>query len=332
MNAILKSISAKLLAAAALACCAFAAPSFAQSDATANWPTRPVKLIVPFAPGAGADIGARLAANALSAKWKQSVIVENRPGGDSLIAIKAVIAAKDDHQLLFAASGNFTPHPYRHESLGYNRERDLLPVARFSNTIVTLAVASSLNVKTLPELIAVAKKRPNELNVVMVPGITEMVWDSFAKTENVSITKVPFTNVSQGASEMLSGRVHIAMAGLAIIQPVLQSGNVKLIAVTSRERVSLLPDVPTVFEAGVPSLWLEGLVGVFASPAMSEALRGRVGKDIADVARMPEIAERLAATGQVPNPGGADEFTADIVAQEKQVAEMAKVLGLRRLD
>ena len=195
----------KAIVAATFACCVLTGPAIAQAVAAAKWPTRPVKLIVPFAPGAGADIGARLAANALSSKWKQSVIVENRPGGDSLIAIKAVIAANDDHQLLFAASGNFTPHPYRHKSLGYNRERDLLPVARFSNTIVTVAVASSLNVSTLPELITLAKARPSELNVVMVPGITEMVWDSFVKTEIVKITKVPFTNVTQGASEMLSG-------------------------------------------------------------------------------------------------------------------------------
>ena len=100
----------------------------AQAQAPA-WPTKPVKFVVPFAPGAGADIGARLAADALSRKWNQSVVVENRPGGDSLIAIRAVVNDNDDHQLLFTPTGNFTPHPYRHEKLGYVRERDLLPVS-----------------------------------------------------------------------------------------------------------------------------------------------------------------------------------------------------------
>jgi tripartite-type tricarboxylate transporter receptor subunit TctC len=308
-----------------------ALPAAAQTTAMqAGWPRRPVKFIVPFAPGAGADVGARVAGDLLSAKWGQPVIVENRPGGDSLIAIRAIVNDNDDHQLLFSPSGNFTPHPYRHEKLGYTRETDLLPIARFSNTILAVGVSESLGVRTLKDLVAVARQRPRELNVVTVPGITEMVWDSFVKTEGVEITKVPYTNLVQGAGEMATGRVHVVMSALAIMQPVLQGKGARLLAVTSRIRTPLVPEVPTVIEAGVPSLEYEGLVGVFGPRSITDDLRRKVGGDIAEVAALPQVAARLAATGQVPNPGGADAFSADITRQEEQVAGIARVLGLKR--
>jgi tripartite-type tricarboxylate transporter receptor subunit TctC len=307
------------------------ADALAQS-AGSRWPTRPVKLIVPFAPGAGADVGARLAAEVLSKKWGQGVVVENRPGGDSLIAIRAVTNGDDDHQLLFSPSGNFTPHPYRHEKLGYVRATDLLPIARYSNTILAIGASESLGVKTLRELIALAKKRPKELNVMLVPGIVELVWDGFTKTEGVEFTKVPFSNLVQGAGEMASGAIHVTFSALAIMQPVLQAKGARLLAVNSRNRVPLLPDVPTAIESGVPSLELEGLVGLFGPRSLAPELRKRIGEEVADVARQPHIAERLAATGQIPNPGGAEEFSADIVRQEKQVAEIARLLGLERKE
>ena len=307
------------------------ASAHAQAPA-ANWPTKSVKLIVPFAPGAGADIGARLAADALSRKWGQSVIVENRPGGDSLIAIRAVIGDNDDHQFLFTPTGNFTPHPFRHDKLGYVRERDLLPIARFSNTVLAIGVSESLGVKSLQEFIALARAKPNELNVMTVPGITELVWDGFTKTLDLKIQKVNFTNLGQGAGEMATGRIQAVMSAYAVMQPVVQGKGARVIAVNSRTRAPAIPDVPTAIEQGVPSLQLEGLVGMFGPRSVSAQLRKRIGDEVADVARMPEIAAKLVASGQVPNPGGAEEFAADIAAQEKQVAEIAKLIGLSRKD
>lgn len=168
------------------------------------------------------------------------------------------------------------------------------------------------------------------MNAVVVPGITEFVWDGFTRTENVSITKVPYKNLVQGANEMGTGRIQVSMASLAILQPCMQGKICKLIAVTGRDRVSIYKDVPTSVEGGVPSLALEGLVGVFGPKSMSLELRRRIGQQIEAVARDPDIAGKLTATGQAANPGGADEFTKDIEAQEAQVAGIAKVLGLPR--
>lgn len=303
------------------------APALAQ-----QWPTRTVKFVVPFAPGAGADIGARLAADRLQKVWPHGVIVENRPGGDSLIAIRQIVSANDDHQMYFGPSGNFTPHPYRHEKRGYDRKTELLPIARFSNTLLGLAVATSLKVNTVKEFVDRAKAEPGKMNVVVVPGITEFVWDGFVKTAGIQITKVPYTNLVQGANDMGTDRVQASMASLAILQPCMQGNFCKLIAVTGRERVKIYGDVPTAVESGFPALELEGLVGAFGPKSMSLELRRRVGADIVKVASDPEIAQKLSATGQAPNPGGADEFTKAIEDQEDSVARTAKILGLPRLD
>jgi tripartite-type tricarboxylate transporter receptor subunit TctC len=159
-----------------------------------------------------------------------------------------------------------------------------------------------------------------------------LVWDGFTTTLGLKITKVPFTNLTQGASEMTTGRIQAVMTALAIQQPVLQAGGARLVAVTSRNRISILKDVPTAIEAGVPSLELEGLVGMFGPKSLSPELRKRIGEEVAAVARMPEVAEKLVSSGQVPNPGGADDFSADIVKQENQVAAIAKLIGLKRMD
>lgn len=314
-----------------LALSGLAAPTIANAQAAA-WPRRPVKFIVPFAPGAGADIGARLAADVLSRKWGQAIVVENRPGGDSLIAIRAVVNDNDDHQFLFSPAGNFTTHPYRHEKRGYDRERDLLPIARFSNTILAVGISSSLGVTTLKEFVDIARKRPRELNAVVVPGITEFVWDGFVKTTGIEIAKVPFNNLVQGAGEMATGRIQVTMSSLAIQQPVLLSGGARLVAVTSRERVPAAKDTPTAREAGFPSLEVDGLVGLFGPRSVPADVRRRIGEDVKAVAADPAIAAKLVASGQVPNPGGADEFTAAIVAQERQIDEIAKLVGLKRKD
>ena len=309
---------------------AAASTGLAQVQAPA-WPTKAVKFVVPFAPGAGTDIGARLAADVLARKWNQSVLVENRPGGDSLIAIRAVVNDNDDHQLLFTPTGNFTPHPFRHEKLGYVRDRDLLPIARFSNTILAVGVSDQSGIKSLQELVEVARKRPGELNVMTVPGITDLVWDNFTTALDLKIQKVSFNNLGQGAAEMAAGRIQVVMSAYAIMQPVIGNG-AKVLAVNSRTRSPALPNVVTAIEVGVPSLQLEGLVGLFGPKSMSPALRKRIGEEVAEVARQPNIAERLVASGQTPNPGGADEFAKDIAEQEKQVAEIAIRVGLKKLD
>src|SRR5712672_3617218 len=139
-----------------------ATPSLAQAPSPAQaWPQRPVRFIVPLGPGSGADIGARLVADRLSARWGKPVVVENRPGADGLMAIQAFVAANDDHTLLFTPSGSFTVHPFQYEKLPYAPD-DLVPIARLSNTIMAVGVPESIGIATLTEFVARARAEPGK--------------------------------------------------------------------------------------------------------------------------------------------------------------------------
>jgi tripartite-type tricarboxylate transporter receptor subunit TctC len=293
-----------------------------------TWPQRPVKFIVPFGPGAGADIGARLLAEQLQARWGKPVVIENRPGGDSLVAIQAFLSADDDHTLLFGPSGNFTVHPFQYAKLPY-QAGDLVPIARVSNTILALGVPASMNIGTVAEFVARARAEPGTFNTSAVPGITDFTFDYFAKTEGLSVVKVPYRDTVQAATDVGEGRLQAYMASYAILQPQTQAGRIKAIVVNGRERVSLLPDVPTAKEAGYPSLEVEGLVGLFGLKSMSQELRDKIGADLVAATKEPSVSARLIGTAQVVNPGGPAEFAASIEDQRSKIATIAQALGIK---
>jgi tripartite-type tricarboxylate transporter receptor subunit TctC len=314
-----RRIAAACLAALALA----AAPSCAQTPA---WPQRAVKFIIPFGPGAGADIGARLFADRLAKRWGQTVVVENRPGADGIVAINAFVNANDDHTLLFAATGSFTVHPFQFEKLAYE-PRDLNPIARVSNTILVVAVPQVLGVGTLAEIVALARAQPGKLNTALVPGITELVFTGFLQGQGLDMAKIPYRDIVQAGTDVAEGRIQVMMSSLALVQPHLQSGKVRLLAVTSRQPVAMLPGIPTVAAAGFPALELEGLVGLFGPRDMPSELRERIAADIRAVADQ-EISTRLVATGQVVNVGTAAEFAKAVDEQRAQVAALAAAVGM----
>lgn len=322
MRRFARDVFAPLFTAAALLAAA-SLPAAAQA-----WPQRTVKFIIPFGPGAGADIGARIFADRLSAKWGKPVVVENRPGGDSFVAISAFTAAADDHTFLFAAAGSFTVHPYQHEKLPYN-PADLVPIARVSNTILGIAVPTALKIGSVKEFVDLAKAQPDKLNAALVPGITEFVWDGFTNAIGLKIAKVPYRDITQAGTDLGEGRIQVMMAAYAIVRPQVEGGRAKLLAVNNHSRVSILPDVPTATEAGFPSLEVEGLVGLFGLPLVPVDLRNRIAADVREVAAEPAVIERLTTSAQVVNPGSPAEFAAAIAAQRASIDEIAKRLGIK---
>jgi tripartite-type tricarboxylate transporter receptor subunit TctC len=301
----------------------------ATAQAAEVWPQRPVKFLVPLGPGSGVDIGARMLADKLSARWGQPVVVENRPGGDAIVAISTFVGAHDDHVLLATPTSSFTAHPYLHDNLPY-KPSDLLPIARVSNTIITIAVPTSLNVGSLEQLIGLVRSQPGKLNWAGVTGALDFLFAGFLKSAGLTMTKVPYRNPVEAANDLAEGRVQVYESALAIVRPQLQSGKIKLLAVTNSVRAPSQPEVPTVKEAGYPELTLDGLVGLFGPPDMPMALRERIAADIAAVvAADPTIGTRLSATGQLPNVGGPAEFAAATEEQRAKIAAIAKDLGIK---
>jgi tripartite-type tricarboxylate transporter receptor subunit TctC len=299
------------------------------ASADQAWPTRPVKFILTLGPGSGADIGARLFADRLAQRWGQPVVVENRPGGDGIVAINAFVGAHDDHQLLFSPTSSFTAHPFLHDHLPY-RASDLLPIARISNTVIAISVPSSLDVHALDQLIALARAQPGKLNWAGVTGALDFIFAGWLKREGIEIAKVAYKNPVDAANDLAEGRVQVYEAALAIVRPQLQSGKIRLLCVTNTVRAPGEPDVPTAQEAGQPALAIDGLVGLFGPTGMPLEVRRRIAADIAAVAD-DTIRQRLSATGQLLNVGGPDEFAKSIDQQRAQVAAFAKELGVAEL-
>jgi tripartite-type tricarboxylate transporter receptor subunit TctC len=293
-----------------------------------SWPQRPVRFVIPFGPGAGADIGARLIQEKLSARWGKPVVIDNRPGGDGIIAIQAVLSANDDHTFYWGPSGSFIVHPYQYQKLPYNPD-DLLPIASFSSTVLSLGVPASLSVDDLAAFVKGARAHAGQWNAAAVPGITELAFDYFAKEAGLSFTKVPYRDIVQAVNDLAEGRLQVYTSSYAIQRPPREAGRIKVLAQMGQKRAVGLPDIPTAVEAGFPALEMEGLAGLFGSPAVPAELRDKIGTDIVAAADDPDIDAKLNATAQTPTRGGAKEFAEIMRRQRAQVASIAKALDLK---
>jgi tripartite-type tricarboxylate transporter receptor subunit TctC len=325
------SIWKRLAATLVIALCGIPAvvATLAQAQTpTQAWPQRPVKFIIPFGPGAGADIGARLIQEKLSARWGKPVVIDNRPGGDSIIAIQAMLSANDDHTFLWGPSGNFIVHPYQYQKLSYNPD-DILPIASFSATVLSVGVPASLGVGDLADFVKRARAEAGKFNAAAVPGITELAFDYFAVKAGLTFTKVPYRDIVQAVNDLAEGRLQVYSSSYAIQRPQQQADRIKVLAQMGSKRAPSLPDIPTAAEAGFPALEMEGLVGLFGSPAVSAELREKIGADIVAVADDKDIEAKLNASAQTPTRGGAKEFAGIMARQRAQIADIAKALDLK---
>ncbi len=243
-----------------------------RSASAEDWPTRPVRLVLTLGPGSGADIGARLLADKLSQRWGQPVIVDNRPGGDGIVAINAFVSAHDDHVLLFSPTSSFTAHPFLHDHLPYKLS-DLAPITRVSNTFVAVSVPTSLNVDSVGKFVALAKEKPGQLNWAGLTGALDFLLAGWLQEQNLNVAKIAYKNPVEAANDLAEGRVQFYESAFAIVRPQLQNGKIKVIAITNTARAPNLPDLPTVAEAGFPGLTVDGLVGIFGPTGMSKAVK-----------------------------------------------------------
>ncbi|MCC6888103.1 MAG: tripartite tricarboxylate transporter substrate binding protein [Hyphomicrobiales bacterium] len=293
-----------------------------------TWPQRPVRFIVSLGPGSGADIGARLIADRLTAKWKQPVVVENRPGGDAVLAINAFIGARDDHTLLYTPTASLTAHPFQMAKLPYD-PAELAPVARLSITLVGWVIPASMKVGTVKEFVDLIRALPGKLNFTTAVGMTDVIFDSYFKNAGLAITRVPYRDVVAPLSDLGEGRIHTYVGALAITQPHIEAKRVRLIAVTNSERAPTQPKIPTVAQAGFPDLTFDGLIGLFGQRDMSADLRRRIAADLRQVIAEPEVTARLTGSGQAVSPGTPEDLRASMDKQRAVLAAFVQQLGLK---
>jgi tripartite-type tricarboxylate transporter receptor subunit TctC len=305
-----------------------AVPVVAPAASAQSWPQRTVKFVVPLGPASGADLTARLLADRLSRRWGQAVIVENRPGVDGIVGVTAFIGGADDHAVLFAPTGTFTASPLLHQDVAYKPDH-LAPIARVTNTLIAVAVPSSMKVFSLGELMALIAKEPGRTHWASTTGATDLVFSGFLKGAGLNMIRVPYRDGVHAVNDLSEGRIEVYMSALATMLPLASAGSIRILALTNRERAAVVAGVPTVGEAGYPALQYDGLVGMFGTAAIPAELRERIASDVRAALADPAIAAKIAATGQVVNPGGPGEFGAAIAEQSAAFDAIARALGLR---
>ena len=315
-----------IVVALALAANAIAATaSFAQ-----QWPTHPVRFVLPFGPGSGADTAARLITDRLQQKWGQPVVIDGKPGGDGLLSLGAVVSAKDDHVLFFGPSSIFVVQRYVHENMTFDPETDLAPIAGVARVQIAVAVPTSLGVSTLAEFVALSRAKPNETSYAVAPGFSEFVFDGFVKENGLGIAKVPYRDITKSPIDLGENRIQLSMQSYAAMRTYAQTGKIRIVAIADRERSPIAPDIPSVVESGFPSLLASPVLGLLGPRDMPIELRRRIAADVVAAVDDKTVRERLAVTGQPAAPMAVDAYTAALKEQYAQVAHIASVLGITR--
>ena len=303
-----------------------ATPAFAQ-----DWPQRPVRFILPFGPGSAADTLARVLGEDLAVRWGKPVVVENRPGADGLLAINAVVGAKDDHTILVSSTGSFLAHPYMHKKLDYDIDKDLTPIGRVADTLLIVAVPASLPVSNLKEFVALAKTKP-DLNLAASAGVTEFAVDAFLKGENLKTVRVPYKNLGDAARDLAEGRIHFILTSYAVVRPFVESGKAKIIAAGTRNRSPLVKDVQSIPESGFPVLAAETSTALFGGPGLPADLRQKIASDMMTAIKEPKVRDRIVLTGQEIAPSGPEELTNILKHQFQKADAIAGSLGMKKAE
>ncbi len=299
------------------------------AQAQQTYPTHAVRLILPFNPGSATDTTARLFADRLTKRWGKPVVVENRPGGDGLVAVKVFLDAHDDHTLFFGPAATFLVHLYDPEAPPYAL-KDIAPVAGVYVTVLAISVPTALGVNTMDDLVKLARTEPGKLNVAAATGNSDFLIFGFMKDMNLQVARVPYRDIMLAPNDLSESRIQVLSSSLAAVQSTLQTGNIKVLLVTSRKRAQCAPNIPTAAEAGYPQLTMETAGGLYGPKDMPLPEREAIAADFRDVAEHdPIIGQRLADTAQIMNMLGPAEFGANIKEQNDQLASIAKTLGLK---
>jgi tripartite-type tricarboxylate transporter receptor subunit TctC len=275
---------------------AFASCGVLAADA---FPTKPIRLIVPFPAGGGGDAAARSLAPPLSANLRQQVVIDNRGGAGGIIGMELVKHAVPDGYTLLLSTAGFTAMPALYKNLPFDPVRDFSPITMPVSTPNILAVSPSLPVKSVKDLIALAKSRPGELNYG-TPGAgssPHLGGELFKAMAGVNIVRINYKSATTSISEVIAGQIQMTFGNAASVAPHAKSGRIKALAVTRAQPSALFPDLPTVAATGLPGYEMLSLFGIFGPPKMPEAIVEKLHREIVRVINRAEVKDLLANAG-----------------------------------
>jgi tripartite-type tricarboxylate transporter receptor subunit TctC len=317
------------IGAAALAC-AVSLPVLAQGSA-AGFPAKPVRMVIALAPGGGVDTTGRVLASRWSESWGQQVIAENRPGAGGTIAADLVAKAPADGYTLLVTSVGHANSPAFYKQLPYDVHKSFAPIARFVVAPNAIVVHPSLPVRSIKELVAFAKARPDELlfSTSGIGGPQHLTLELFNSLAGTKIVHVPYKGTAPSMLDLMGGRVSVSAASLTSAMPHARSGKLRALAVTGKQRSLAEPDLPTVAEAGVPGFANDIWYGAFAPAGTPREIVARLSSESVKALQAKVVRERLLATGLEPAPLAADEFGAFFREEVAKIAKIAAAAGIR---
>ncbi len=290
-----------------------------------------MRLLLPFVPGGGADFVARVVTRKLTESLGQQIVLDYRPGGSGLIAPDIVAHAAPDGYTLYLAPTSFTVAPALQQKMPFDPLKDFAPITRLSITPGLLIVNPSVPAKTVSELVAYAKGHPGALSFgsAGVASASHMAGELFKLLAQVDILHVPYKGSSQVSTALIGGELSLAIVNPVSILPHIKAGRLRLLGVSTAKRSPLLPDVPTIAEAGVPgyenSIW----TGIVAPRATPKPILARLHKELGVALRSPDVIERFATDSASPAFESPEEFAAYLKSDMEKVARTVKAAGIK---
>jgi tripartite-type tricarboxylate transporter receptor subunit TctC len=302
------------------------AGALAQQD----YPTRPIRIVVPSSPGGGTDILARQIAQKLTERWGQQVIVDNRPGAGQMIGIELVAKAAPDGYTLVMTATPLALNTVLYKKVPYDPVRDFAPISQVAAMPNIIVTHPALPARTIRELIALAKSHPGQL-VYASSGVgtgPHLSMELFLTMAGVKMGHVPYKGTNPGMIDTMAGQIQVLMSTLLPPLPHIKTGRLRALGVTSSKRVSSLREVPTVAEAGVPGYEVVGWYGIAAPANTPRDVINKLYSEIANILQSPETREKLAADGAEPVGSTPEQFTAFIQSEIDKWSRVVKSSGI----
>jgi tripartite-type tricarboxylate transporter receptor subunit TctC len=302
------------------------------ASAQAGYPDRPIRLVVPFAPGGVTDTSGRLVAEALGKRLGQQVVVENKPGASGNIGTQQVAGSPPDgYTLVLAFDGTMVINPHVFANVPFDTLKDFAPVGRIGDATLILVAYPGFAAKTVKDLIAVAKQDPKGVSYGTsgVGGTPHIAGELLAQRTGAKLVHVPYKGGGQAMADALGGNIPLVYTAVAGAVPYVKSGKLVPIAVSSRQRSPSLPDVPTFIESGVPDFEASSWVGILAPAKTPRPVVDRLNRELNALLASPEIVEKLAALGIVATPGTPEQFSEVMRSDLAKYGQVVKGAGIK---
>jgi tripartite-type tricarboxylate transporter receptor subunit TctC len=309
----------------------FAVLASGSAHAQADYPSRPVRIVVNSAPGGGTDILARVLAQHASKSSGQQFFVENRGGAAGQIGIEAVINSPADGYTLLMTPSTLTVNPAVYKKVRYDPQKDLVPITQVAGISNVLVVHPSVPANTLAELIALAKSKPGQLNYASAGAASSphMCMELLKYMAGIDLQHIPFKGTGPAVTEVVAGRIAALFSNLLTGKPLIDGGQLKALAVSGPKRVASVPNLPTVAEAGVPGYAALQWYGLLAPAGTPQAAIDKLHKEFTAALRLPEVIERLAQDGAEPVGSMPAEFAALIRSETEKWAAVARAANIQ---